>query len=133
MKVKKITLHKEFKLGLPNFSNVTASAYIEVEPDEKDLTEDGLLKEKMSSKIWSEVDRQLKIQSEKADRGSIGAFFDDNEYDVAKNVICELHKVKLTHTVGEKGEGWGHKLPSGMWCDGKDRKYNKNKEDELPF
>jgi hypothetical protein len=54
MKITKITLGKEFKLGLPSFSNITASVYLEAEVKEGEKID--------FDSIWDQVNQQLTLQ-----------------------------------------------------------------------
>jgi len=59
MKVTKITVHKEMKIGLPNYSNITASCGLEAEVGEDEKPDWGVL--------WDELNQQLYIQSSNID------------------------------------------------------------------
>jgi len=55
MKIKKVTLGKEFKMGLPNFSNVTASVYLEAEVGENEEID--------YDSLWDNINQELSIQT----------------------------------------------------------------------
>lgn len=55
MKITKVTLGKEFKLGLPNYSNITASTYLEAEIGEGEEVD--------YDSLWDAVNQQLSIQT----------------------------------------------------------------------
>lgn len=55
MKISKISVHKEFKVGLPNYSNITASCGLEAEVAEGENPD--------WNEIWDIVNSQLSIQT----------------------------------------------------------------------
>lgn len=59
MKVKEVTLHKEFKRGLPNYSNITVGAHVtySIGDDEQFVWDEA----------WDELNQQLSIQSDTTD------------------------------------------------------------------
>lgn len=59
MKIKQVSVGKEFKCGLPNFSNITARCDIQVEVAEGE--------EVNWTKLWNTVNQQLSIQSDNID------------------------------------------------------------------
>ena len=59
MKIKEISIGKEFKKGLPNFSNMTARCDMKWEVAEDE--------EPDWDKMWDTVNQQLEIQSEGMD------------------------------------------------------------------
>ena len=56
MKIKKITIGKEFKVGLPEFSNITLRCDLTFELSENE--------DPNWNEMWDEVNRQLSIQSQ---------------------------------------------------------------------
>ena len=56
MKIKKITIGKEFKVGLPEFSNITIRCDLTFELSENE--------DPNWNEMWDEVNRQLSIQSQ---------------------------------------------------------------------
>jgi predicted small secreted protein len=68
MKVKEISVGKEMKIGLPSFSNITASCYMTVEVGENEQID--------WDKIWDEVNQQLYIQADNVD----GSWIQTKEY-----------------------------------------------------
>lgn len=50
----KVSLGKEFKIGLPSFSNITASCHIEYEVGEDEEVD--------FDKAWDEVNQQVSMQ-----------------------------------------------------------------------
>jgi len=56
MKIKKITIGKEFKVGLPEFSNITLRCDLTFELSENE--------DPNWHEMWDEVNRQLSIQSQ---------------------------------------------------------------------
>jgi hypothetical protein len=63
MKKTTVTLHKEFKRGLPGYSNITVGATVsyEIGENEEFNWEEG----------WDEVNRQLSVQSDNLDQSWI--------------------------------------------------------------
>ncbi len=59
MKIKEITVHKQFKFGLPNYSNITASCGIVADVGENEKVD--------WEALWEEVNQQLSIQSNSFD------------------------------------------------------------------
>lgn len=57
--IKEISIGKEFKLGLPNYSNITVRADIKFELSENEKPDWGAM--------WDEVNQQLSIQSDGTD------------------------------------------------------------------
>ena len=59
MKTKEVTLHKEMKIGMPNFSNMTVGIHMtfEIQEDEK-VDWDG---------AWDTINQQLQIQGSSTD------------------------------------------------------------------
>ena len=56
VRIKEITVGKEFKLGLANFSNITAHAYMTVEIGEGEQPDwDGVWDE-INYQVWKQVD-----------------------------------------------------------------------------
>lgn len=56
MKVKQVTVRKEFKFGLPQYSNITAGCEMTVEIGEDEKVD--------WNELWDEVNRQLYLQSD---------------------------------------------------------------------
>jgi hypothetical protein len=54
MKIRQVTIHKEMKVGLPSFSNITASVGLTADIGEKE--------EINWDKLWDEVNRELSTQ-----------------------------------------------------------------------
>ena len=59
MKIKEITVGKEMKIGLPNYSNITASCRMSFELAENEQPD--------WDAIWDTVNQQLGIQSDNID------------------------------------------------------------------
>ena len=55
MKIIKVRVHKEYKFGLPNFSNITASCGIDAEVGDKEMVD--------WERLWDIVNQQLYIQA----------------------------------------------------------------------
>ena len=41
------------------------------------------------------------------------------------NVVCEIHRIKMTHYEKDGNEWWSHKRENGQYCNGRKRKYNQ--------
>jgi hypothetical protein len=63
MKITKLTFYKEMKIGLPNYSNITASHGMEVELEEGEKID--------YDACWDAINQQLAIQSDGIDPGWI--------------------------------------------------------------
>lgn len=59
MEITKVIAHKEIKIGLPNYSNITASCSLEAEVGEGESIE--------WDTIWETLNQQLSIQSGNVD------------------------------------------------------------------
>ena len=59
MKIKEISLGKEFKIGLPNFSNISVRADVKWEVGENEEID--------WNSCWDEINRQLQRQSDGLD------------------------------------------------------------------
>jgi len=55
MRIKEVTIHKEIKIGLPSFSNITASAGITFEVGENEEFD--------WEQAWDIINQQMSIQS----------------------------------------------------------------------
>lgn len=55
MKIIQVTAHKEFKFGLPNFSNITAGAGLTVEVGEGEMVD--------WNELWDTINQQIFNQS----------------------------------------------------------------------
>lgn len=56
MRIKEITYHKEFKLGMPNYSNITAGMHVTVELKEGEKAND--------NEIWDYINGQILNQTD---------------------------------------------------------------------
>lgn len=63
MKTTKITLFKEFKVGLPNYSNMTARMGLEAELDEDDLAPDGTPAKHALDRLWDVANAEISMES----------------------------------------------------------------------
>jgi hypothetical protein len=59
MRIKTITFKKEFKKGLPHYSNITAGMELTIELEENEKLDKEM--------IWEEINRELDIQVETID------------------------------------------------------------------
>jgi len=59
MKITKVSVHKEIKIGLPNYSNITASCGLEAEVGEGEQVD--------FVKLWDTVNQELAVQSGNVD------------------------------------------------------------------
>ena len=59
MKIKEVKLYKEYKIGLPNFSNITAGYGMTIEVGEGE--------EPDNDALWDKVNQQLAMQSDNID------------------------------------------------------------------
>ena len=59
MRIKQVKVGKEFKIGLPNYSNITIQCKIVFELAKEEKLDWG--------KVWDEVNQQLSIQSDGID------------------------------------------------------------------
>jgi len=82
MKIKEVTLKKEFKVGLPNYSNITASAFVTWEIAENE--------EFNWNRAWDIINQQLTIQSNNIDQSWIQL----REYKDKYKVILNTPKTK---------------------------------------
>lgn len=55
-RVKEVVVGKEFKLGLPNFSNITAHAYMTIEIGEGETPKWDSLWDEINYQVWKQVD-----------------------------------------------------------------------------
>jgi len=63
MKIIKVSVGKEYKFGLPSFSNITASAHIEAEIEKGEKVD--------WPALWDEINQQLHIQASGIEPGWI--------------------------------------------------------------
>lgn len=64
MRIKEVSIGKEMKIGLPNYSNITARCDIKFEIGEAEVPD--------WSSMWDEVNRQLALQTGDTDPSWIG-------------------------------------------------------------
>lgn len=55
MKIKEITVHKTYKIGMPNYSSMEVSAGFTIELSENEQPD--------WDKIWDDINAQLRLQS----------------------------------------------------------------------
>jgi len=77
MRIKEITLRKEFKVGLPNYSNITAGAYVTFEIGENEEVD--------WNKAWDLINQQLSIQANNIDQSWIHLKEYKDKYKVTIN------------------------------------------------
>lgn len=63
MKVSKVSLYKEFKVGLPNFSNMTARCGMEADLEPEDVDKHGTPLPDTWGYLWDAVNRQVSIEA----------------------------------------------------------------------
>ena len=80
MKVKEVSVGKQFKFGLPNYSNITASCHITVEVGENEEID--------WDKLWDTVNQQLYIQSSGIDP----SWIQTKEYDKFFKITIKQRK-----------------------------------------
>jgi hypothetical protein len=76
MKITKVKVYKEFKRGLPNYSNITVGMGLEFEVEEGSQPN--------YDEAWDIVNQQLTIQSESLDPSWINEGFEYKSYPVKK-------------------------------------------------
>jgi len=76
MKITKVKVYKEFKRGLPNYSNITVGMGLEFEVEEGSQPD--------YDKAWDIVNQQLTIQSDSLDPSWISEGFEYKSYPVKK-------------------------------------------------
>lgn len=78
--MKEITLHKEMKIGLPNYSNVTVGMHVTWE------LENGVMD---FDRAWDEINRQLQIQAE---AGTDQTWIHNKEYKNHTSTVIKQKK-----------------------------------------
>lgn len=85
MKTKEVTLHKEMKIGLPNYSNITVGLHMTFEIGEDEQID--------WDKAWDTINQQLAIQ---ASAGSDPSWLHMNEQKNDYKVTIKTPKVGET-------------------------------------
>jgi len=62
MKIKEVSVGKQFKIGLPSYSNITAQCYITATLDEDDQVNERP-KNHIWNNLWDEVNQQVSLQT----------------------------------------------------------------------
>lgn len=78
MKLKEVTLRKEFKIGLPNYSNMTCAIYMTWSIEEGEQFD--------FDKGWDSINQQLSIQSDNIDASWIQTKEHKEKYKATVNI-----------------------------------------------
>ena len=63
MKVTKAAIFKEFKVGLPNYSNMTARCSLEADLEPEDVADDGTPLPRTWDLLWDAANQQISMES----------------------------------------------------------------------